>query len=431
MDKIVVIGACGRVGLPFCLVAAEAGFEVIGIDKNKALVEKILFTCKMPYVEEGAQPLLDKHLDNNITLYSDIKGVMLDDVKFVVIMIGTPIDEYNNPRLDAIYDVFDTMPFDKLPKDVIFILRSTVAPGTTESINEKINSYRIVFAPERVAQGKSIIETTSIPQIVGYDYIYDDTIPQKVHEFFVKLGTKKIIELTAREAEIAKLVTNMYRYINFAFANEVYMIASDQGADPHAIIQAANEDYPRMNMPMPGPNVGGPCLYKDGQFLVSDESYIDMIQSAFRINESMPAYVYNAMLSVRPNDRKPYEKVLILGVTFKAENDDTRNSLAYKFMKILKRNNIEYDFIDPYLDKDKWDSFKEDSLKDFDAVVIFTPHKQCAEKVQQWIDSKSRPLDYKVIADPWKIVEISNDVPSGIYRLSFHNDVWWAEESTY
>jgi UDP-N-acetyl-D-mannosaminuronic acid dehydrogenase len=409
-DRIVVIGACGRVGLPFCLIAAEAGFDVIGIDKNHRMIQQLYNTGIMPYVEEGAQPLLDEHLGNSFQLYPELLGVNVDNVKVVVVMIGTPIDEYNNPRLDDIFTVFDEIAASKLSKDALIILRSTVAPGTTDTLIKK-TGLKVVFAPERVAQGKSITETISIPQLIGCSNL---VVYAEADDFFKKLGCQAgTIFLSEKEAEFSKLVTNMYRYVNFAFANEIYMLACRENVDPHKIINAANKDYPRMNMPLPGPNVGGPCLYKDGQFLVSQEPFVDMIQMAFRINESMPAFVYALMQKEAYETLTVVRRVMILGVSFKAENDDTRNSLAFKFMKILKKNNIEFDYIDPYLDIEKWDAFGPGQYQDYDTFVVFTPHKQCIEKLESIIEEHDGPL----IVDPWKIVKPSTHSKSGVYLV--------------
>jgi UDP-N-acetyl-D-mannosaminuronic acid dehydrogenase len=403
-DSIVVIGACGRVGLPFCLIAAEAGFNVIGIDKNYRMIQQLYNTYKMPYVEVGAQPLLENHLGNKFNLYPELKGVNVDNVKYVVVMIGTPIDEFNNPRVDDIYSVFEDIKASKISKDVLVILRSTVSPKTTD---ELIYQYgpNIVFAPERVSQGYAISEHASLPQLIGAK---DDAIFWRAAEFFTNLGCQKIIDrMTPLEAEYAKLVTNMYRYVNFAFSNEVYMLATKAGADAHKIIEGANLDYPRMSMPLPGPNVGGPCLYKDGQFLVSEEPFVDMIRIAFQINESMPAFIYSQIKGVvdRP--------VLILGTTFKAENDDTRNSLAYKFIKILKKHNVKYRAIDPFVNREDW----EDGLSDVDqygAIVVFTPHKQCKIALEKILETKKTYQGY-IVADPWKITDKSKQYVGGIW----------------
>ena len=137
-------------------------------------------------------------------------------------------------------------------------------------------------------------------------------------------------QLTPREAEIGKLMTNMYRYVTFAFANQMWMISEKHGVNIDKVIDACNFDYPRMDVPHPGPNVGGPCLFKDGKFLLSDIPFGDLINTSFLINEGMPDYVFN-----RIKDINPYiEKVLIMGATFKKGCDDTRNSLSFKMRKI-------------------------------------------------------------------------------------------------
>ena len=164
----------------------------------------------------------------------------------------------------------------RMKKHQLIVLRSTVSPGTTEVIAKHIErehgwtegiDYFLVFCPERVVQGKSIIETTKLPQLVGAS---NDFSFNAAKDFFKTFITNEIFRLTPREAEIGKLMTNMYRYVTFAFANEFWMIGEKHGINIDKVIEACNYDYPRMAVPHPGPNVGGPCLFKDGKFLLTE-----------------------------------------------------------------------------------------------------------------------------------------------------------------
>lgn len=403
--QVAVIGAGGHVGLPFSLVVADAGHIVFGIDVNKDIVNQ-LNNGLVPYVEHGAQKLLDKHLASGNVIFTN-DASWIKDCNVVAIMLGTPVDEENNPRLDALFDFVDNTLIPYMQKGVLIMLRSTVAPGTTEVLKERIEEdtgweegkdFYLTFCPERVLQTKGIEETGKLPQLIGAFNIqgYD-----KAEDFF-RTFVEHSVYLTPREAEVAKLVTNMYRYVTFAFANEMWMIGEKQGIDIHKVIKAANYKYDRMNMPLPGPNVGGPCLFKDGRFLLPDVPFVDLIQTSFIINEGMPDYIWNSICKIS----KP-KKVLVLGATFKANCDDTRNSLSYKMVKVCKKHGAEVDMFDPFVIDHKW----PEELDYYDAVIVMTPHDEFDLIDHKWF------RDDTVIADVWKHFTMSQSSKTGIYRV--------------
>ena len=169
------------------------------------------------------------------------------------------------------------------------------------------------------------------------------------------------------EAEIGKLITNMARYVRFALVNEFYLIADSFGANIHKIIDACNYHYPRLDIPAPGPNVGGPCLYKDGFFLLERIPFSGMISTAFKINEGM------TMQIVQKLEQLPhFKKAAILGLTFKPGSDDTRNSLSFKLIKQLERSDVSLALVDPHLEE--YRDMKK--IKGSDAVVLMTPHQE-------------------------------------------------------
>lgn len=408
--KVTVIGAGGHVGLPFSLVVADAGHKVCGVDLNEELITH-LNDGDVPYVEHGAAELLAKHLKTeNIFFTTNPSYIKESDV--VAIMLGTPVDEENNPRLDDLFDFVDNTLIPFMKKDTLVMLRSTVSPGTTEILCDRIEEmtkwvegvdFYLAFVPERVLQTKGIEETANLPALVGVCSVMSYYKAKDFLQTFIKA---EIISLTAREAEIAKLMTNMYRYVTFALANEFWMIGEKQGVDMHHVIEAANFGYERNAIPLPGPNVGGPCLFKDGRFLLSDIPFADLIQTSFHINEGMPDYIFNRIKEMNPKVRC----VLILGATFKKDCDDTRNSLSYKMKKVCKKNGAEVYMWDDYVPwpKDKGFPYREH----FDAVIVMTPHTGTEKK---W------PLndfnDDCIMADIWKMYPESKLSKSGIYRV--------------
>jgi UDP-N-acetyl-D-mannosaminuronic acid dehydrogenase len=406
--KIAVIGAGGHVGFPFACVLANAGHSVFGIDINNENVSA-LNKGIVPYVEEGAGKILRENLDNGRLLFTtDFDYIKQADV--VAIMIGTPVDGEGNARLDDLFNFVDDTLIPRMSKHQLIVLRSTVSPGTTEVLRKHIEKthgwvegidYFLVFCPERVVQGKSIIETTKLPQIVG---AFNDISFKVAKDFFKTFITNQIFQLTPKEAELGKLMTNMYRYVTFAFANEMWMIGQKHGVNIDKVIDACNYDYPRMDVPHPGPNVGGPCLFKDGRFLLSDIPFGDLIQTSFLINEGMPEYVFNRIKEMNPN----IEKVLILGATFKKDCDDIRNSLSFKMKKVCKKHGVESWIADPFAIVDD----VMPATTEPDAVIVMTPH---TDTHISW------PLnEFKkdcIVADIWKMYPESKLSNTGIYKV--------------
>ena len=410
--KVAVIGAGGHVGFPFACVIANAGHTVFGIDINYENVSA-LNKGIVPYLEEGASTILRDNLDNGRLLFTtDFDYIKQADV--VAIMIGTPVDGEGNARLDDLFNFVDDTLIPRMNVGQLIVLRSTVSPGTTEVLRKHIAKkhgwidgaeYHLVFCPERVVQGKSIIETTKLPQIVG---AFSDRSFEVARDFFSTFITNQIFHLTPKEAEIGKLMTNMYRYVTFAFANEFWMIGEKHGVNIDKVIDACNYDYPRMDVPHPGPNVGGPCLFKDGRFLLSDIPFGDLIQTSFLINEGMPDYVFNRVRQMNPN----IENVLILGATFKKGCDDTRNSLSFKMKKVCKKHGVRAYMVDPmYID-----DTNIPGNKTFDAVIVMTPHDEFIDP-EEFHYSTSDFRDDCIIADLWKMFPKSKLSNTGIYKV--------------
>jgi UDP-N-acetyl-D-mannosaminuronic acid dehydrogenase len=235
-------------------------------------------------------------------------------------MLGTPVDHENNPILDALFDFVDNTLVPFMKKGVLVLLRSTVAPGTTERVRDRIKrksewveglDYHLVFCPERVLQTKSIEETEQLPQIIG---AFSTVSYDIAKDFNLTYNNNDQLYLTPREAEIGKLMTNMYRYVTFALANEFWIIGEKQGVNIEKVTKAINHNYNRMGLPLPGPNVGGPCLFKDGRFLVSDIPFGDLISTSFLINEGMPDYIFNRIKFLNSNIKKcPHTRCHIQG----------------------------------------------------------------------------------------------------------------------
>lgn len=396
MKKIAVIGI-GRVGLPLSLVFAEVGFKVFGIDVNENLI-KTLNRGKMPFLEEGAPPLLKKHLNKNFTPSNSFS--VAKNCDYIILTLGTPVDENMNPSLIQIDSALTSLKNYLKPGQVL-ILRSTVSPGTTEYVKgflDKIKGIKVgknfylAFCPERIAEGKAIEELKEIPQITGG---IDKKSTQKAIELFEAFGIK-CLPTDNLSAELAKLFTNMYRYISFAIANEFMVIASSYYRDIYHIVNLVNQDYKRGGLAVPG-LTAGPCLFKDGFFLVNDLPYIDLISTSWKINEAIPLFLVRRIQERMNLENK---KVVVLGLAFKANIDDTRESLSLKTKKALEREGARVLLHDPHIKEYNFDLNK--LLKDADLIFIATPHNWYLKNLTPY---KIKKLAKKncLVCDIWNI----------------------------
>ena len=367
---VTVIGAGGHVGLPFSLVVAKAGHKVYGVDLNEELI-LALNEGHVPYVEHGAEELLTEQLANdNIEFTTNASYISKSDV--VAIMLGTPVDEENNPRLDDLYNFVDHTLCPYLKEGSIIILRSTVSPGTTEILRDRIEfktnlkegtNFHLTFVPERVLQTKGIEETANLPALVG---AFSEKSYLKACNFLNTFVDNELFYLTPREAEIGKLMTNMWRRVNGAFANEMYMIADQHDINIEKVINAVNHGYERMNVMLPG-FMSGPCLYKDGEFLVGNTPYNEIIKTSFEINEGFVGYVFNKAKTLVPDAKT----CGILGTGFKANCDDERLSLGHKMKKTARMSGMKVKLHDPF---HSYQSLEE--TLQCDIVIVMVPHDQ-------------------------------------------------------
>ena len=366
---VAVVGGGGHVGLPLSLALANAGMRVAVVDTNEETLERIA-AGRMPFLETGADDLLARVLPTErLTLTSDFR--VLRGAGTVIVVIGTPIDEFLNPSMTVFDRVMDQIE-PNIADGALVVMRSTVYPGTTERVARQLaergRRVDVVCCPERIAEGHALEELSTLPQIVGAD---DDAAAARADELFKVLGAETV-RVTTREAELAKLMTNAWRYMKFAVANQFLMIADQAGLDYNAILRAIRHDYPRAQ-DLPGPGfAAGPCLLKDTMQLAAFVAdHFPMGQSAMQINEGLPAYVVSAMQ--RRYGDLAGKKVGILGMAFKAESDDTRASLSYKLRKLLGWAGAEVLSTDPYVSDDRLLPLEE-VLEKSEIIVLGVPH---------------------------------------------------------
>ena len=364
-----VVGGCGHVGLPLAITLADRGLKVAIYDINDRAVESVK-AGRMPFLEAGAEPVLKRVAGKNLEVANDPQFVTRS--RHVVVVIGTPVDEHLNPTFHRMRRFFtDLVPH--LVDGQCVILRSTVFPGTTEKVRDLIAAggkrVHVAFCPERIAEGKAMEELTALPQIVSG---CDETAVKMASELFGTIANG-LITLSPIEAELTKIFANVWRYIQFATANQFFMIAADYGLDFYRLYEALTKDYPRMaGLPKAG-FAAGPCLFKDTmQLSAAYNNNFALGHAAMLINEGLPNFVVRRMKGLfDPLDEKT---VGILGMAFKGESDDPRESLSYKLRKLLEHEAGDVLCTDEFIADPDFVPLPE-LVDRADVLVVAAPHK--------------------------------------------------------
>jgi UDP-N-acetyl-D-mannosaminuronic acid dehydrogenase len=367
---VVIIGGCGRVGLPFGVALASRGLSVRLYDLKAAAVRTVN-AGRMLFTEEGADEPLRAAVANG-SLVATTDPAVVGSAEVLVVVVGTPVDEHLNPDLGAVPAALDRCAAHLVDGQLI-ILRSTVHPTVT-ALTERMLSQRglridVAFCPERIAEGHAMTELFSLPQIVG---ARTGQAGDRAEKLFRTL-TDEIVRLEPEEAELAKLFTNTWRYIKFATANQFWMMSNDYGLDFERIRRAVRQGYPRAaDMPRAG-FAAGPCLLKDTMQLAAfNQNNFILGHSAMLINEGLPLYIVSRL---EASYDLPSLTVGVLGMGFKAGSDDPRESLSYKLRKILILKARETLCSDPYIADDRFIPLPE-VLDRADLLVIATPHPE-------------------------------------------------------
>jgi len=341
---------------------------VAALDIDAARVSQVQ-AGQMPFRDRGAAELLTRVLkDGSFRATGD--ETVLASAEVVIAVIGTPVDEYLNPQVHLMMDLIQHYR-PRFRSGQLFLLRSTIYPGTTDRVEGWFRQNKldvdVAFCPERVAEGRALEEITSLPQIVAG---CGDRAQRRAEELF-RLLTSDLIPLSPLAAELTKLFNNAWRYAQFALSNQFYMIANDHGIDFYDVYRAMTEKYPRAQG-FPGAGfAAGPCLFKDTvQLGAFHNNAFFMGQAAVMINEGLPNYLVQRV--GRKFDLKK-SVAGILGMTFKADSDDPRDSLAFKLRKILQVECREVLCTDPLL-KDPSLVSLDQVLQRADLLFIGVPH---------------------------------------------------------
>jgi UDP-N-acetyl-D-mannosaminuronic acid dehydrogenase len=362
---ICIVGGAGHVGFPLGLMFASKNKKILLYDINSNVLDKIK-KGTVPYKEEKAKLYLKK-FRKNIFFSSDIENIF--NCRFIIICIGTPVNKYTlAPDLSAFYAFINKLK-KKIKKNQHIIIRSSVQIGSVKKIHKILSTKNITYCPERIVQGRSLHELPILPQIISG---YSNHSMHKVANLFKKI-CKKIIFTSVIEAELIKLFTNSYRYINFSISNQLYMMSEQIGINFEKIRKNMKDGYERtFGMPSAG-FASGPCLLKDTmQVSHFFKNFFTLGNNAVQINENLPNFIIKN-LKKKFNLKK---KIIgVLGLSFKAETDDIRDSLSLKLIKILKKNKLNYLQSDEYY-KNEHNVSANDLVKKSDIIIICVPHKK-------------------------------------------------------
>ncbi len=370
---VTIVGGAGRAGLPLGLALADSGLKTVLYDIDVAAVERIE-RGEMPFLEEGADELLPRVRESGLLeVTTDPDSISTSEV--VVIVVGTPVDERFTPDPLAVKEAVRALG-SYLRCGQLLVLRSTVYPGVTRVVESVVGEIDVeidvAFCPERIAEGQALAELRVLPQIISSRTARG---LERAEKLFRHL-TDTIIVLEPEEAELAKLFTNTWRYIKFATANQLYMLANDYGLDYEKVRRAIVHDYPRA-ADLPGAGfAAGPCLFKDTAQLASfNHLEFSLGNAAMMINEGFPIYVVSRLK--RRFDLAEMT-VGILGMAFKGESDDPRSSLSYKLKRLLLFEAGRVLTTDPYV-VDSELSDLSTVVAESDILVIGAPHNVYAD----------------------------------------------------
>ncbi len=402
-DRTVSVIGLGRVGLPLALSFADRGLRVIGVDHDAAVLESIR-AGRMPFEEAGTQELLDRVAGTGRLELRDraADAARADDI---VITIGTPSFSHVESDLRQVRAAVDDL-LPLLREGHAVILRSTIAPGTTEFVAGYIEKRRglqadqdvfVAHAPERIAAGRFIEEISTLPCIIGG---VGSASTERAAELFSVFGVP-IERTTPVQAELAKIWTNILRYATFALPNLLMMDCELHGANVFEVIDLINRDYPRGGIAMPG-MTGGTCLRKDFAFSEERSHAPGMLLAVSRVNEGVPLFLVEGIK--RRLGTLASRKVAVLGLTFKRNTDDERDSLSHKLIRLLERELADVAVCDPRAPTPTQPL--AETVQDADVVIVATNHSEF-EGADCLAEIRAKAAADCLLVDPWNALGTS------------------------
>jgi UDP-N-acetyl-D-mannosaminuronic acid dehydrogenase len=387
-----VIGL-GRVGLPLALCFADAGLTVLGVDKDADQLDAVR-SGRMPFKEPGADELLTR-----VSLDLSAHAADAGQADAIVLTLGTPSFSHIEIDMGDIRSALDDL-LPVLRKGQLLVLRSTVAPGTTEFVAGYLEKHRgfkvgedffVAHVPERIAADRFMLEIGTLPCIVGG---VGEASAERAARLFERLGAP-IVTTTPVQAELAKIWTNILRYTTFALPNLLMMDCERYGANVFDVIELINRDYPRGGMAQPG-LTAGTCLRKDFAFSEEKSNAPGMLLGVSRVQESVPLFLIDGVKRRLGSLRE--RKVAVLGLAFKRDTDDERDSLSHKLVRLLERELADVAIHDPVVATPTV-GFDE-AVSGADVVIVATNHSAYSTPEALRVIADRAGEDCLVV-DPW------------------------------
>ncbi len=396
MDYDVSVIGLGRVGLPLALSFAHAGLRVLGVDKDSDRLEA-LGAGRMPFVEPGADDMLARVADR---LSLSERAADAARAEAIVLTVGTPALSHIEIDMGEVRLVLDDL-LPLLAPGHLLVLRSTVAPGTTEFVAGYLEKHRgftvgedvfVAHVPERIAAARFFAEIGTLPCIVGG---VGAASAARAAALFAIFGAP-VVQSTPVQAELAKIWANILRYATFALPNLLMMDCERYGANVFDVIDLINRDYPRGGIALPG-FTAGTCLRKDFAFSEERSSAPGMLLAVSRVNESVPSFLVDGVKR-RVGGSLREKKIAVLGLAFKQDTDDERDSLSHKLIRLLERELADVAVHDPLVPTPTQDF--DQAVTDADVVIVATNHSEYSTPVALARVLRLASSD-AVIVDPW------------------------------
>lgn len=395
MDRVVVVGL-GYVGLPLLLLAAEKGFEACGLDIDEAKIKKL--NAGKSYIDDVSNEEVRQSRASFTNDSTDISGA-----KYVIICVPTPVDERKQPDLSPVKKAFEGIA-PHLQKNTLIVLESTVNPGVCDEIVipliESLTSFRVgsdillAHCPERINPGDPEWNVRNINRVLGANSKRELKAAAELYDRIIDAEVKPMNSL--KEAEAVKVVENSFRDINIAFVNELAMSFHKLGIDVENVIDGA-ATKPFSFMPhRPGCGVGGHCIPVDPYYLIEYANGYgfthELLSLSRNVNERMPNYTVELLIEALNEREKPLKgsRVTLLGLSYKANVGDSRESPAYTILELLRQSGAEIIVYDPHIRKGSSVPSLDRALESTDAIVIATGHDEFKQAltVQEILDRK-------------------------------------------
>jgi UDP-N-acetyl-D-mannosaminuronic acid dehydrogenase len=397
MSHDVAVIGLGRVGLPLAITFADHGLSVLGVDKDADRLATVR-AGRMPFKEPDTEEPLARVLDAG-TLALCERAADATQADAIVLTLGTPTFSHIEIDMSDIRTVLDAL-LPHLRAGQLLVLRSTVAPHTTEFVAGYLEKHRgftvgedifVAHVPERIAADRFMAEIGTLPCIVGG---VGEGSGERAAQLFELLGAP-IVQTSPVQAELAKIWANILRYATFALPNLLMMDCERYGANVFEVIDLINRDYPRGGIAQPG-FTAGTCLRKDFAFSEERSNAPGMLLAVSRVNESVPLFLVEG-IKRRLGDLRE-RKVAVLGLAFKRDTDDERDSLSHKLIRMLERELADVAVHDPVVATPSA-GFGE-AVAGADVVIVATNHSAYSTPDALATIARTAAPDCLVV-DPW------------------------------